>query len=252
MTQPAPDGKVTMLQEARAIAARVGRDGWRRELRHQIVRQPRLVGLATRYYTRLYYYLGELEGGTWNSTTWMGVPVLKFPSDLWLYSEIINEVKPDLIVETGTWQGGSALYFASLLDLQGHGEVVSIDVEHRWPLPQHQRVTFLQASSVGEEALSLVREKASAATRVLVILDSDHRAAHVSQELAAYADLVTSGSYLVVEDGTVNGHPTLPEWGPGPYEATQAFLATRDDFVVDRSCERYLITNNTRGYLRRR
>lgn len=170
---------------------------------------------------------------------------------MWLYQELVHDVGPDLIIETGTWHGGSALYFAHLLDLRGAGEVVSIDVEHRVPLPSHPRITFLRASSTDPGVVAQLRERAARARTVMVILDSDHSRDHVAAELDAYADLVTPGSYLVVEDGTVNGHPVLPEFGPGPYEAQQDFLRRRGDFSIDHTGGRYLITNNPAGYLRR-
>ena len=86
----------------------------------------------------------------------------------------------------------------------------------------------------------------------MVILDSDHSQAHVEAELAAYAGIVSVGSYLIVEDTDINGHPARPDFGPGPWEALQTFLATNHDFEVDRSRERFLLTLNPGGYLRRR
>ncbi len=205
----------------------------------------------TAVYTRYYYYRGMYDGGTWRRTTWLGVPVLKFPTDLWAYQELLHEVRPDLLVETGTHLGGSALYFAGLFDAIGAGQVLTVDVAHPAGLPDHPRIEYLTGSSTDPAVVEQVRRRCRGAGRVLVVLDSDHRAAHVADELAAYADLVTDGSYLVVEDGCVNGHPVLPEHGPGPLEALQDFLAARDDFVADRSWERYLVTNNPSGFLRR-
>ena len=85
----------------------------------------------------------------------------------------------------------------------------------------------------------------------MAVLDSDHGRDHVAREVAAWADLVSEGCYLIVEDTSVNGHPLLPDFGPGPMEALDAFLAGRTDFVVDRSRERFLLTLTPRGYLRR-
>jgi cephalosporin hydroxylase len=97
-----------------------------------------------------------------------------------------------------------------------------------------------------------IRGHAAAAGVVFVVLDSDHRREHVLAELQAYADVVTPGSYLVVEDTSVNGHPVAPEFGPGPMEAVERFLETDERFVVDRSREKFLLTFNPGGFLRRR
>ena len=96
-----------------------------------------------------------------------------------------------------------------------------------------------------------VRERA-AGKSVMVILDSDHTRDHVLAELRAYAPIVTPGQYLVVEDSNINGHPVFPGFGPGPMEALQAFLAETGEFEVDRSREKFLVTFNPGGYLRKR
>ena len=85
----------------------------------------------------------------------------------------------------------------------------------------------------------------------MVILDSDHRASFVYDEIVAYGPLIRAGDYLIVEDTNVNGHPTFPEFGPGPMEAVDRFLAGSDEFAIDERCERFLMTLNPRGYLRR-
>jgi cephalosporin hydroxylase len=86
---------------------------------------------------------------------------------------------------------------------------------------------------------------------VLVILDSDHTKDHVLAEMRAYGPLVTKGSYMIVEDTNINGHPVLPDFGPGPWEAVEEFLQGNDQFTVDRSREKLLMTFNPMGYLRR-
>ena len=86
----------------------------------------------------------------------------------------------------------------------------------------------------------------------MVILDSDHRAPHVYDEIIAYSALVRVGDYLIVEDTNVNGHPTYPEFGPGPMEAVDRFLSENDEFAIDERCERFLMTLNPRGYLKRK
>jgi cephalosporin hydroxylase len=155
------------------------------------------------------------------------------------------------VIETGTYAGGSALYFAMLLDQIGHGRVITIDNEFRADRPEHPRIEYLHGSSVDSALTNQVREKIGDG-RPLVVLDSDHHAAHVYEELEAYRPLVKTGDYLIVEDTNVNGHPIAPDFGAGPMEAVEQFLAENDDFVIDPQCERFLMTSNPRGYLRRR
>jgi cephalosporin hydroxylase len=182
----------------------------------------------------------------------LGTRVYKCPLDLWVYQELVWELRPDLVVETGTLHGGSALFFGCMLDLVDNGEVVSIDIAQLQGRPDHPRVTYLHGSSTADDILGEVRDRASRLETVMVVLDSSHRQKHVLRELRAYGPLVTPGSYLIVEDTNVNGHPADPSYGPGPWEAVEAFLAETDDFRVDRSREKFLMTLNPDGYLRKR
>ena len=155
------------------------------------------------------------------------------------------------MIECGTCAGGSALYLAMLLDLIGHGEVITIDIAPRPGLPEHPRLTYISGSSTDPPVVAGVRERVGH-RRAMVILDSDHRADHVLDELLAYRDLVQPGDYLIVEDTNVNGHPAYTDYGPGPMEAAERFLALDDRFEVDDRCQRFLMTLQPRGYLRRR
>jgi len=186
----------------------------------------------------------------WTETTWLGAQALKNPLDLWVYQEIMVETRPELIVETGTYRGGSAFFLASICDLLGAGEVVSIDIEPlRDDYPAHPRVTYLGGrSSTDPEVVAEVRGRARE-KRTLVVLDSDHSQAHVEAELAAYADLVPVGCYLIVEDSNIG--QIRKDLLPGPLEAIGVFLAGTDAFEIDRSREKFLITFNPSGYLRR-
>jgi cephalosporin hydroxylase len=208
---------------------------------------------ATDAFHRAYYESWDQGGGQSRGTvnlSWFGYRTLKSPLDLWTYQEILVDTRPDLIIETGTHLGGSALYLASIMDLLGHGSVLTVDITAAKGLPVHPRIRYLVGSSVGDEIVSQMRAAAKG-KRVMVLLDSDHSAAHVRQELATYADLVSVGCYLVVEDTNVNGHPVKADFGPGPMEALVDFLAGRDDFVSDPDRERFLMTLNPRGFLRR-
>jgi cephalosporin hydroxylase len=188
----------------------------------------------------------------WTEATWLGAQALKNPLDLWVYQEIVFETRPSLIVETGTYRGGSALYLATVCDLVGAGEVVSIDIEAvREDYPRHPRVTYLGGrSSVDAEVVADVVERAArAGGSTLVVLDSDHSQSHVEAELAAYAPLVPVGGYVIVEDSNIGR--IRKDLLPGPLEAIETFLASTDEFEIDRSREKFLITFNPSGYLRR-
>lgn len=189
---------------------------------------------------------------TWMDTRWLGVTTLKCPLDLWIYQEILWETHPDLIVETGTAHGGSAFFLASMLDLLGGGSVCTIDIDEPPGRPTHPRIRYLKGSSADPLVVSEVAALADGARRVMVLLDSDHSRDHVARELAAYSGLVTPGCYLIVEDTNINGRPVLPEFGPGPAEALESFLAADDRFEVDSSREKLMMTFNPGGFLRRR
>jgi cephalosporin hydroxylase len=194
---------------------------------------------------RLFY-----ESGVGGQTRWLGATAVKNPLDLWVFQEIVWETRPDVIVETGTFKGGSALFLASICDLIGSGQVISIDVRHvDGEYPRHPRLTYLGGRSATDpDVVAEVRELI-AGRRAMVLLDSDHSQAHVEAELDAYAPLVGAGCYLVVEDSNI-GH-VRKELLPGPMEAIDAFLAQTAEFEVDREREKFLITFNPRGYLRR-
>jgi cephalosporin hydroxylase len=197
---------------------------------------------------QLYYYS---EYQTWHNTFWLGVPIRKCPLDLWVYQEILFELQPDVIIETGTLFGGSALFFASICDLTGRGRVITIDIEGRPGRPKHGRIQYLNGSSVSEDVVRRVRSLVSQSDRTLAVFDSNHSKDHVLSELRAYAPLITKGSYMIVEDSDNNGHPVVPEHGPGPMEAIEEFLANRSDFVPDRAREKFYLTFNPKGYLKR-
>jgi cephalosporin hydroxylase len=190
---------------------------------------------------------------THNLTNWMGRPILKNPLDLWIYQEILHDLQPDLIIETGTAFGGSALFFAHMMDRRGKGKIVSIDIEPHEPLPTHPRCLFMRGSSVDPIIVSHVTAMAKGYERVMVILDSDHSKAHVLAELDVYAPLVTPGQFLVVEDTNINGRPVPFEWydGPGPGPAVDEWLPNHPEFAPDEMAERFMMTFYPGGWLRR-
>jgi cephalosporin hydroxylase len=200
-----------------------------------------------REFHKLYYAAG-FEGGTWNDTRWFGVKAQKCPLDLWVYQEILVERHPDVIIETGTAEGGSALFLASLCELAGHGRVITVDVREPPAVP-HPRIDYVTGSSTDPATFEQVRGRIRADERVMVILDSDHTRDHVREELDLYGGLVSPGQYLVVEDTNLGGHPVLPRNGPGPMEAVDDFLQARTEFSRDPKREKFLLTMNPRGYL---
>jgi cephalosporin hydroxylase len=203
---------------------------------------------ATSWFHRFYYVVPER---TWENTRWLGCTVQKFPGDVWVYQEILNELRPDWIIETGTNWGGSAYFLASVCDLLGHGRIVTVDLDAKPNLPQHERITYVDGSSTAPEVFDQVRMLTAHAETRLVILDSDHSYEHVACELESYSSLVTPGSYMIVEDTNIAGHPVLPGLQRGPYEAVQDFLSNDTRFELDRSREKFMMTFNPGGYLRR-
>lgn len=192
-----------------------------------------------------------VDANSWANITWLGVPVLKNPFDLWIYQEIICEIRPDLIIETGTYKGGSAYYFARLFDLINHGKIITVDPYVHSARPEHPRIEYVTGSSIEQKVIYHVYQAAVNAQKVMVILDSDHRMEHVLQELRLYSPLVTVGSYLVVEDTQLNGNPVWPHTGPGPNEALLQFKRENDNFISDRTREKLLHTFYPGGYLKR-
>lgn len=196
---------------------------------------------------RLYY---DNPTSTWQRTHWMGTSILKLPLDMWLYQEYLHELRPDLVIECGTFQGGSALYMAHIMDLLGHGQIVTIDINERAGRPEHPRISYVTSSSIEPATVAAAAARANGG-KVMVILDSDHSAGHVYQEMIAYAPHVSVGSLMIVEDTNVHGHPVHLDHPAGPWEAVDRFLAERDDFVVEPDSDRFLVSFNPRGVLRR-
>jgi len=183
---------------------------------------------------------------------WMGQEMQKCPFDLFMYQEIIYECKPDLIIECGTWKGGSALYLAHLCDILQHGMVLTVDINRWVGFQQHPRIGYLTGSSVANDTVEQVEKFAEGFRKVMVILDSDHTKPHVLKELELYSHLVTPRQYLIVEDCNIHGHPVRNDLPAGPFEAVEAWLPQQDgDFIIDKACERFLLSFNPNGYLRR-
>jgi cephalosporin hydroxylase len=194
---------------------------------------------------------------------WLGVQIIQLPEDIVAVQELIWRVRPDLVIETGVAHGGSLMLSASILELIGNGSVIGIDVDirqhNRDAIDAHRlrkRIDLIEGSSIEPAIVAEVTRKSRQARRVLVILDSNHSAAHVAAELEAYAPLVTPGSYLVAMDGAQALVGDIPAAKPGwrddhPLIAIDAFLARHREFAVDPGLERFGVTSTPRGYLRR-
>jgi len=203
--------------------------------------------------------------------SWMGRPIIQYPQDIVALQEIVWEVKPELIIETGVAHGGSAVFFSSLLELNAHAggpkdaEVWCVEIDlrshNREALEAHSmypRVRVFDGSSVDPNIAATIAQKASSCERVLVVLDSNHTHEHVLGELRLYAPLVSVGSYCVVLDTVIEDLEgvefTDRPWGKGdnPKTAVAEFLRSTNDFAVDSSIdEKLLISVAPGGYLKR-
>lgn len=213
--------------------------------------------------------------------SWLGRPAIQFPNDAWAMQELIWQIKPDLIIETGIAHGGSLVFYASMLALLdmvdaiesgaaldpglSKRKVLGIDIEIRphnraaiEAHPMASRIQMIEGSSIAPEIIAQVKQVAQGHERVLVCLDSNHTHDHVLAELKAYAPLVSVGSYCVVFDTIVEDMPKelFPNrpWGPGnnPKTAVWEYLKTHPEFDIDKSIQhKLLITVAPDGYLRR-
>ncbi len=196
----------------------------------------------------LYYSSPER---TWKNTRWLGHRTMKCPLDLWIYQEILHDLKPDVVIETGVNEGGGAAFLVSIMDSIGKGKLITVDIELLEGRPIHERITYIKGSSTEEKIVEQIFQMIRDSKVVLVILDSDHNKPHVLMEMEIYSKFVTRNSYMIVEDSNVNGHPIMPNWGEGPFEAVEEFLKNNDSFEIDKKCEKYYMTFNPNGYLRK-
>jgi len=194
----------------------------------------------------------------WSHMWFHNVPIEKNPLDLWMMQQIIYETQPEIIVETGTFRGGSALYWAHTLNGMGleNPRVLTVDIgDYTTTAATHplwkKYVTFFKGSSTDATIVAEI-VKRTHRRKTLVTLDSNHSMQHVLNELHAYAPLVTKGCYLVVEDTHIDGVPTQPGAGPGPLATVMRFLQENKDFEQDFSREAFIMTFNPGGWLRRK
>lgn len=187
-----------------------------------------------------------------DSTTWMGHTIWQNVLDVWTIQETITAIRPELLIETGTNRGGSSFFYGQLMDLLGFGSIITVDIEKLHDL-KHPRVTYMLGSSTDAALFREIAARARACTGpVMVILDSDHAAAHVAKELELYPALVTPGSYCLVQDGVIDEMPLFRSGRPGPLKALRDWLPRHPEFEVDHAkCRRFLVTHHPEGWLKR-
>ncbi|MFT6283620.1 MAG: cephalosporin hydroxylase [Arenicella sp.] len=212
---------------------------------------------------------------------WLGRPIIQLPQDIVAMQELIWQVKPDLIIETGIAHGGSLIFSASMLAMLDMSEaiekgmtidpnkssrkVLGIDIDirahNRTEIEAHSmisRIEMIEGSSISEDTIKQVKEFAKGYQTVMVCLDSNHTHEHVLAELEAYASLVSKGSYCVVFDTAIEDMPADffhdRPWGPGnnPKTAVWEYLKSHSEFEIDKSIQhKLLLTAGPDGYLKR-
>jgi cephalosporin hydroxylase len=199
--------------------------------------------------------------------SWMGRPIIKYPQDIQIMQELIWDVKPDLIIETGIAHGGSIIFSSSMMELLGNGgKVIAVDIDIRKhnrdeieKHPMFKNITMLEGSSIDENIVKKIADYAKGFKKVMVVLDSNHTHEHVLRELEMYTPLVSLNSYILLPDTFVEffpkGYVTNRPWdvGNNPYTAMEAFLKTTTEFVKDEAItDKLLITEALGGgYLKR-
>ncbi len=177
--------------------------------------------------------------------SWLGRPMIQLPEDMFRIQEVIYQVKPDVIIETGVAHGGSLIFYASLCKAMGRGRVIGIDVEirphNREAIEAHELfeyITLVEGSSIDLEIIEKVTSKVKSDEKVLVMLDSNHTKAHVLSELRAYSTLVSVGSYIIAADGIMGDLVGAPrsnkDWSwNNPRAAAEVFVASNPNFVIE-------------------
>lgn len=196
---------------------------------------------------------------------WLGVPIIQCPQDIVAIQELIWNVKPDVIVETGIAKGGSLVLSASILHLlNNNGRVIGVDIdirdENRIIIQNHplsSRINLIQGSSIDRAVFEKVKALIQPNNKVMVILDSNHTHEHVIEELRLFSSIVDKGSYLIVMDTNIDDMPNDyfvdRPWGRGnnPKTAVHEFLKTTDRFEIDSDIHnKLLITVAPDGYLK--
>ena len=188
----------------------------------------------------------------WSHTSWLGRPIHDPPTDLLAFQEVIAAVRPDWIIEAGTGDGGRTLFLATMCDMVGNGRVISIDDQLDDDLPQHDRVIYVRGRPHGPHPTKSVGELVGEGpVHAMVVLGATADRFKTAAQFEAYHRYVSVGSYVIVTNTIVNGHPVWPAFGPGPLEGVKRILREHGDFVADPFMEKYSLSFNPGGYLRR-
>lgn len=203
--------------------------------------------------SRLFHEGLVIQTSNFEKTEWLGVPIRQNVLDLWTIQETISEIRPALLIEVGTWDGGSALFYGHLMDFMEHGQIVTVDIVDKRKR-EHPRVEFLHGDSTSSEIIEQLRSRVEKADGpVMVILDGNHAQVHVARELELYSPLVTPGSFLLSQDGAIDELWMFSDTRPGPRLANLDFLARHPEFEYDQERnERFLLTHHPLGWMRRR
>lgn len=220
---------------------------WRK---HRPIRKEYRIWKKMNLYQWMIYHQKNV---VYEKSHWMGIKAWKNPMDSWIYQEILYDVKPDVVIEIGSMEGGSTLFLANMLDLIGKGQVISIDINRDRYKAEHPRIVVLTGDSSSPEIVKkvsgLCKDKS-----VLVMHDGGHSRDQVFKDLEAYSGLVSVDSYFIVEDSIIDvmkpgdgiGSP-----GAGPLVAIDEFLRNNSNFIIDKTRERYIMTYNPNGFLKR-
>ncbi|MBN2752112.1 MAG: class I SAM-dependent methyltransferase [Rhodospirillaceae bacterium] len=196
--------------------------------------------------------------------SWLGIPIIQYPADILMMQELIWKTRPDVIVETGFAHGGSAIFYASMLELLGRGKVVSVEVEirkyNRVAIDSHplsRRCEQIEGSSVNPAVVTEVKRRIGEDRQVMVVLDSNHSYDHVAQELELYAPLVSPRGYIVAMDGLQGDVWDIPRGKPewkedNPRRAIHDFIARHPEWEIDPHYNRLMVTSNPDAFLRRK
>ena len=218
------------------------------------------IASRERFVARRAQQIAQLTKNEWENR-WYGLRLLQYPNDLALYQEIVMEIRPDWIVETGTYSAALTFFLSSILEVANPAaKILTVDIDSTaWNatvegirsqpplLKLKERIEFLEGSSVAPEVVERVRSRIQPGQKVVVILDSDHSKAHVLAEMNAYGPMVTPGSYLIVTDTQLDRFVGTP----GPLAAVGEFLETNQSFAIDRSRERFMVSATFSGFLKR-
>ena len=194
---------------------------------------------------------------------WMGIPIIQSSEDIVLMQELIFNIKPDVIIETGIAHGGSLIFYSSLLELLGSGQVIGVDIDIRnhnkkaiEAHPMFKRIKLVQGDSTSKKTIKKVKKMIPHDSKVLICLDSRHTKSHVLKELKLYEHFVSKGSYIVVFDTVTSelakiGVLDSKYINNGPGDAVEEFLKENKNFKIDKKFNRLYISANNDGYLRR-